>query len=113
MWLELLDLKEVSKPMIVIGDSNEVLRPKEIKRSTPTTMGVKEFVDWVQQMNVTNLPLIDRKYYTWSRGDSHSRIDQMLIDPKWSLKFPYLKLSGLKRSILDNAPLLLKEGKVD
>lgn len=49
------------------------------------------FREWVQEMNLIDLPLMGRKF-TWARNGLASRIDRMLVDSVWISKFPNMEL---------------------
>ena len=57
-----------------MGDFNEVLALEERKGGSVFTRRIKDFYEWIQQMDVLDLPLIARKY-TWIKGNSCSRLD--------------------------------------
>lgn len=54
------------------------------------------------------------KKFTWSRGNSRSRIDWALCHSDWFYKYPGLSLLGLPKNFSNHNPLLLNlEGKED
>ena len=58
-------------------------------------------------MGLIDVPLNGRKY-TWSRGNSYSKLDQALVDVEWTLKFPKLKLWALNKSVSDHCPFMVE-----
>ncbi|XP_028059511.1 uncharacterized protein LOC114263203 [Camellia sinensis] len=73
-----------------------------------------ELNEFIENSEIQDLPLLGRKY-TWCNsreGVKWSRIDRVLVDPKWLEGFQ-LKLWGLPRFILDHSPLLLMEDERD
>ena len=47
-----------------LGDFNEVLKPEEIKGGVNLTSSCLDFRQWVEDMELIELPLIGRKF-TW------------------------------------------------
>ncbi|KAL7236992.1 hypothetical protein ACSBR1_020141 [Camellia fascicularis] len=75
---------------------------------------MQELNEFIDKCEVFDLPLLGRKF-TWCNsgdGDRWSKIDRVLVDPKW-LEVFNLKLWGLPRVISDHCPLLLMEDERD
>ena len=71
----------------------------ERKNTTSMTASIEDFADFgVQGMNLIDLPLVGRKF-TWTRRSLQSRIDCVLVNAEWSMKFKELKLCGMRRSL--------------
>ncbi|GKV31782.1 hypothetical protein SLEP1_g40447 [Rubroshorea leprosula] len=75
---------------------------------------MREFDDFVHSSELIDLPLVGRKY-TWysSNGQSMSRLDRFLLSEEWMAKWSNVKQWGMKRSISDHCPILLKNEQVD
>ncbi|XP_072054386.1 uncharacterized protein [Arachis hypogaea] len=58
-------------------DFNEVVHTEERKGATSLSASAEDFRAWINDMELVNLMLNDRKY-TWFRGQSCSRIDRSL-----------------------------------
>ena len=54
-------------------------------------------------MYLSDLDLYGKKF-TWSRGNSSNKIDQMLVDGDWLMKFPNLMLKALSSKLFDHTP---------
>ncbi|KAL7181638.1 hypothetical protein ACSBR1_040519 [Camellia fascicularis] len=115
LWDCLLKLKgEFPNPWCLCGDFNEIKSVGERKGCFRRDKGMREFNEFIEQCEVNDIPLLGRKY-TWCNsitGDKWSRIDRVLVDPKWFEVFN-LKLWGLPRLISDHCPLLLMEDERD
>ncbi|XP_028114977.1 uncharacterized protein LOC114312878 [Camellia sinensis] len=111
LWECLLKLKEeYSKPWYIGGDFNEIRKIGERKGCSTRDKGMKELNDFVDSSELNDLPLLGRRF-TWCNareGEKWSRIDRVLVDPKWVESFN-LKLWGLPRVMSDHSPLLLME----
>lgn len=80
LWDELCAFGgNVMGPLLVMGDFNEVINQEEHKRGRVLSQNIRDFIDWVQNMSLLELPLMGRKY-TWSRNSSSSRIDRTFMD---------------------------------
>lgn len=69
---------QINTSLLMMGDYNEVLIPKERKGGTVLSGSMIEFKNWVDQMNFLELPLTGRKY-TRRKGNSCSRIDRVFV----------------------------------
>ena len=59
--------------MFALDDFNEVLALRK-EGTIVTYWEYGGIFEWVERMNIIDLPLIDRKY-SYYRGKSHSRLD--------------------------------------
>jgi endonuclease/exonuclease/phosphatase family protein len=107
MYESLRDLLgNLGKPTFLIGDFNEVLYPREREGLFRNDLSIREFKEWVQALQLIDLPLHGVKF-TWGRAGSQSRLDRCLCSDEWFTTFPDLRLEGLQRSFSDHNPLLL------
>ena len=53
-------------PFLRMGDFNEVLNVGERSGNSNFTRSMEDFRQWVEDMNLVDLPLIERKF-TWKR----------------------------------------------
>ncbi|XP_028086676.1 uncharacterized protein LOC114287494 [Camellia sinensis] len=115
LWKCLVKLKEeFPKPLCMGGDFNEIRNIGERKGCSRRDKGMRELNGFIDKCEVSDLPLLGRKY-TWCNsceGEKWSRIDRVLVDPKWLESFK-LKLWGLPRLLSDHSPLLLIEDERD
>ena len=113
LWEELLELRDaVTVPILAMGDFNEVFSTSERKGGSGCVGSMEEFKNWVANMCLSDLHLHGRKF-TWSRGNWSSRIDRMLVDADWVMKFPGLKLKALPSKLSDHTPLLLEVESIE
>ena len=62
MWDKLKCLKgSLTSLLLMTGDINEVLAPKETKGGFAFTCSIEDFCECVQQMDVVDFPIIGRK----------------------------------------------------
>ncbi|GKV15245.1 hypothetical protein SLEP1_g26043 [Rubroshorea leprosula] len=75
---------------------------------------MREFNCFIHTAELIDLPLVGRKF-TWynSNGQQMSRLDRFLLSNEWILNWKDVKQWGLKRTVSDHCPILLKSEKVD
>ncbi|XP_028078897.1 uncharacterized protein LOC114280720 [Camellia sinensis] len=115
LWDSFLNQKQgFPKPLCLCGDFNEVRNIGERKGCSRIERGLTELNEFIENSEVQDLPLLGRKYKRCNsrEGVKWSRIDRVLVDPKWLEGFQ-LKLWGLPRLISDHNPLLLIEDERD
>ncbi|XP_020967472.1 uncharacterized protein LOC110266796 [Arachis ipaensis] len=93
-----------------LGDFNEILHLKKRKGATRLSASAEEFRVWINDMELIDLALNDRKY-TWFRGQSCSRIDRCLVSVEWIDVYPDMRLRGGPRSLLDHCPLIIEDSR--
>lgn len=118
LWDELVGLMESrgGDKWCIIGDFNSIKAPCErkgvggISRSEET----HQFGEFISEAGLIDLPLIRRKY-TWYKpdGTAMSRLDRFLISEEWLNTWGNLSQWGLKRSVLDHCPVVLKEKEIN
>lgn len=101
----------------ILGDFNNIRRPMERVGSSQTQhheRSIKEFNDWISDLEVDDVPCIDRKY-TWyrSNGTAKSRLDRFLVSADWLNKWKDTSQFILQRNFSDHCPLLLRSSNVD
>lgn len=97
-------LVTTSEPALFMGDyipENSKRRVQDLE-----TVGMHNFKLWVNSHAFIDLTLND-KSFTWSRGNSRSRINRVLCHSFWLVKFPSLILSSDRKSISDHTSLIL------
>lgn len=67
---------------------------------------MNRFRDWVKDNNLIDIPLNGRKF-TWKRGNSKSKLDRILCDHNWFIKFPNLTLKASHTHVSDHVSLIL------
>ena len=63
-----------------MGDFNEVRNEQEKKGCSYRSRIMDEFDQWINDMELIDLPLSGRKF-TWRRGSSCSKLDCFVVDP--------------------------------
>ncbi|PNT74395.1 hypothetical protein BRADI_1g14005v3, partial [Brachypodium distachyon] len=105
---ELFDLQQiVTGPWIIAGDFNTVRSADDRNSGRVTTTETLRFNNWLHDMQVQELPLLDRNY-TWSNMQSTpilTRIDRVFFNTDWDLALPNSTLHSLPRCTSDHFPL--------
>ncbi|KAL7185216.1 hypothetical protein ACSBR2_027194 [Camellia fascicularis] len=101
-------------PWCLGGDLNEIRNIGERVGCSRTNKGMMDLNSFVENYELSDLPLLGRKF-TWCNaqdGERWSRIDRILLNPEWLLKFNF-KLWGLLRLFSDHCPLFLMDDERD
>ncbi|XP_057746822.1 uncharacterized protein LOC130966078 [Arachis stenosperma] len=98
-------------PVCLLGDFNEILHVEERKGASSLTGTAEDFKDWVQDMQLMDLSLNDRKF-TWFKGRSCSRIDRVLVTVEWMKEFSKIRLKGGPRGLSDHCPLIMEGNRL-
>ncbi|GKV49208.1 hypothetical protein SLEP1_g55970 [Rubroshorea leprosula] len=115
LWEDLLNLINSRKGnWCVGGDFNAVRSVEERAGSNGVSKEMEEFDRFIHDAGLVDLPLTGRKY-TWfnSNGLHMSRIDRFLFSEEWLMNWGDLRQWGLKRTVSDHCPILIKEEKID
>ncbi|GKU94766.1 hypothetical protein SLEP1_g8212 [Rubroshorea leprosula] len=115
LWTELRSLIENGGEKIcIMGDFNTVRKAEERKGSSGVTRDMREFDNFIQAMKLVDIPLVGRKF-TWyqARGNYMSRIDRFLLSEGWLSKWGEARQWGLRRSMSDHCPILLKHQTIE
>ena len=99
-------ITNINKPTLLLGDFNVILHLWERQGSFRCIRSTSEFSNWIRDIRLIDIPLHGLKF-TWRRNNSRSKLDRGFCCNDWLIKFPKLKLMGLKRSCSDHNPLLL------
>ena len=82
LWGQLKEVKEIfGAHLLVMADFNEILNVEERSGARSITRSMKEFDEWVDDLNLVDLPIVGRKF-TWRRGKSCSKLDRIFVDPQ-------------------------------
>ncbi|GKV16979.1 hypothetical protein SLEP1_g27539 [Rubroshorea leprosula] len=114
-FIELRSLIENGGEKIcIMGDFNTVRKAEERKGSSGVTRDMREFDNFIQAMKLVDIPLVGRKF-TWyqARGNYMSRIDRFLLSEGWLSKWGEARQWGLRRSMSDHCPILLKHQTIE
>ncbi|XP_058217549.1 uncharacterized protein LOC131328649 [Rhododendron vialii] len=111
LWEELLNVKASSSiPWCVGGDFNEIQDVNERVGCLRIERGMRDFVDFRNNMELIDLPMLGRNF-TWTNFQDraiHSRLDRFLVSIQWMENFKLLQW-GLPRPISDHCPIVLSE----
>ncbi|KAL4343646.1 hypothetical protein AHAS_Ahas11G0099200 [Arachis hypogaea] len=95
-------------PYCVIGEFNEIVNVEKRKDTSSLSMSMEEFKFWIQDLQLVDLLLTDRKF-TWFRGRSCSRIDRAVVSMEWLEEFPEIRLRGRLRGLSDHCPIIVED----
>lgn len=119
MWEQIKQIRNANMGGLwcILGDFNNIRRPMERIGSSQTQhheSSIKEFNDWVSDLEVDDVPCIGRKY-TWYKpnGTAKSRLDRFLVSADWLNKWKDTSQFILQRNFSDHCPLLLRSSNVD
>ncbi|XP_057746700.1 uncharacterized protein LOC130965964 [Arachis stenosperma] len=111
VWEELSFIAGLCQvPICYMGDFNEVIQIEERKDQDRLTASAEDFKDWIQDMQLVDLPLNNRKF-TWFRGRSCSCIDRVLLSVEWIEEFSKIRLKGGPRGLSDHCPIIVEDSK--
>ncbi|GLT66339.1 hypothetical protein SLA2020_387070 [Shorea laevis] len=99
---------------LVAGDFNAVRSLQEKKGKTGEKVDMGEFNDFIETAGLVDVRLVNR-CFTWYRpdGTSMSRLDRFLMSTEMcSMSGEWIQ-QGLKRTISDHCPIILKSRIVD
>ncbi|KAL4322009.1 hypothetical protein AHAS_Ahas14G0167600 [Arachis hypogaea] len=82
----------------------------ERKGATSLSASAEDFRTWINDMELIDLALNDRKY-TWFREQSCSRIDRSLVSLGWLDAYPETCLRGGPRGLSDHFPLIMEDSR--
>lgn len=101
LWTSLLSLiNTLDGIWILMGDFNDVRVPKDRMNSQFCELGARKFNEFISMGG--------RKYtYMTDGGEKLSKIDRILVGPKFMGKWPNASLISLPRELSDHCPLVL------
>lgn len=106
LWERLVNVyPHYSNPWCVGGDFNEIRLLCESKGCTGRDRGMKDFIEFIDMLELSDLPMLGRKF-TWCNatdGERWSKINRFLLDSRWLEKFSF-KLWGLPEPYQTTAP---------
>ncbi|GLT40913.1 hypothetical protein SLA2020_150100 [Shorea laevis] len=115
LWASIKDMMtEAGGNWCLMEDFNAIRSEQEWKGGRTNRREMVEFEECISTCGLIDLPLIDRKF-TWyhSNGIVMSRLDRFLLSENWCLNWGNVKQWGLKRTMSDHCPILLKNQIID
>ncbi|GKV04880.1 hypothetical protein SLEP1_g16977 [Rubroshorea leprosula] len=115
LWVSIQELMiEACGNWCLMGDFNAIRSEQERKGGRANRREMTEFDEFIRSCGLIDLPLIDRKF-TWyhSNGSVMSRLDRFLLSENWCHNWGDAKQWGLKRTMSDHCPILLKNQIID
>ena len=113
LWDELVGIQQYwNVPWCFFVDFNIVHFSSERRGGSRLTPAMEKFSDFIEDLNLIDLPLEGRSY-TWSSGTeqpSMSRIDRALVSHDWEQHFPDVTQRILPQPVSDHFPILLEAG---
>ncbi|GLU19817.1 hypothetical protein SLE2022_360420 [Rubroshorea leprosula] len=115
LWEEIKNAVTTSREnWCVLGDFNAVKSQHERVGSSGNIREMREFKQFIHDSGLVDLPLVGRKFTCYhSNGNAISRLDRILLFEEWLLNWEDVTQWGLKRTISDHCPVILKNEKVD
>ena len=114
MWDELVGIQQYwNIPWCCIGDFNIIRFPSEQLGNSYLTPAMEQFSEFIEDLNLIDLPL-EGGSYSWSSGSdqpSMSRIDKVLVSHDWEEHYPDVIQQILSRPVSNHFPILLARGK--
>ncbi|GKV34367.1 hypothetical protein SLEP1_g42744 [Rubroshorea leprosula] len=115
LWEEIMNLVRSRKGKWCIGgDFNAARSVKERAGCKEVSREMSEFNYFIHDAGLVDLPIVGRKY-TWynSNGQSMSIIDRFFLLEEWLMKWSDVKQWGLRRTVSDHCPVMLKNERID
>ncbi|GKV03082.1 hypothetical protein SLEP1_g15450 [Rubroshorea leprosula] len=115
LWSELKTLVTKQKGnWCVMGDFNTTKNIQERVGCTSVLRSMRDFAKFIHESGLVDIPLIGRKY-TWyhSSGKSMSRLDRFLMTEEWLMNWSETRQWGLRRSLSDHCPVLLRDFNIN
>lgn len=109
---ELRDVRvHCSGPWLVVGDFNLIYRAEDKNNSNLNRALMGRFRRWINDMAVSEIPLLGRKY-TWTSSFSSAsptlvRLDRLFCSLDWEEQFPGCLLQSAASFDSDHCPLVL------
>ncbi|XP_057444405.1 uncharacterized protein LOC130736610 [Lotus japonicus] len=109
LWNQLLAIKDIIVgPWCLLGDFNTTLHDHErVGSSTAAPRGSDVFRDFVRDCGLIDAGFVGT-LFTWKRGRLHERLDRVLCNLDWRIKYPFATVFHLHHLKSDYNPLLLK-----
>ena len=115
MWDELVGVQQYwNVPWCCIGDFNIVRSPSERLGNSCLTPAMELFSEFIEDLNLIDLPL-EGGSYTWSSGSdqpSMSMIDRVLVSHDWQEQYLDVTQRILPCLVSDHFPILVEVGEM-
>ena len=106
LWNNLRQFKQqLELPLIMMGDFNEVVHLEERRNLTQLTVGMREFGDFIQDLQLMDLDI--NQQFTWMRENAASRLDRIMVSREVVEKYPSLRAYCKERLLSDHYPVIM------
>ena len=106
VWDQLRTLKaSVTVPLLLMGDFNGILHPRERRGASEVTTSMREFQELIQDLQLFDLEI--GQNFTWLRWNAASRIDRVMIELDFLLPFPRIKAWCKNRQLSDHFAIVV------
>ncbi|KAK8614211.1 hypothetical protein V6N13_122580 [Hibiscus sabdariffa] len=113
-WEEFISLRrEWNSGWIVGGDFNTVTSRRERSGCKFPSNGMSEFVNFITDCGLVDLPLVGKKFTWFGDDNKRSRLDRFLVDDVWCLKYNDIAQIGLNLTVSDHISIFLLLGDRD
>jgi len=111
LWNNLREFRQqLTSPLLLMGDLNEVMFMEERRNATQVTTGMIELRDWIQDMQLCDLPI--NQQFTWMRDNAASRLDRIMVTSEFIEKFQNMTVKCKERVLSDHFPLVLSTSEI-
>lgn len=118
LWQELRVLARdpvlTNKPWAIMGDFNQILHPSEKSNGgIEFPGGIQEFRDYVSYVGLFDLSIRGNLFTWWNNQEANpiaKKLDQILINDRWQLRFPLSFDHFGEPDISDHSPVCLVLG---
>ncbi|KAH9696901.1 reverse transcriptase domain-containing protein [Citrus sinensis] len=109
LWQELNCIaRSMHDPWLVGGDFNSILYAEEKRGGSQLGTGICPlFNSWFHANKMVDLPF-SGPWFTWVRGSLSKRLDHVLSNKDWILKFDNYSVTNLPRVDSDHRPVLVR-----
>ena len=110
-WLEQIG-ENLSRPLAVIGDFNQVFFPHEKLSGSSKIPGAQDSIDSINRLHL--FPLLQKgSDFTWSNNRKGlakvwERLDKALVNTHWLDKYPFSNIQVWPRATSDHVPISLQ-----
>ncbi|KAK8628020.1 hypothetical protein V6N13_063732 [Hibiscus sabdariffa] len=114
LWNDIRRIVQAGRhPWCIVGDFNVVRTVEERQGMVSLARGMCEFNEFIEDLDLVDLPLKGHRFTWFGSGNKCSRLDRFLLSVEWLEHFPGLVQVSLPRGISDHVPLSLVLDETD